>query len=175
MARLGHALLLLAALAALSSAACKKSDTVLLVEVYGPIDIRPSQFNVTITAGLDTRAILVPANLGEAGIISLPASFSISLDQSHTGPITISVDAYDETGSTIAFGSTMQDHIVIGGQRLISVELQPALEPPTLDAGGGDARDGGGADTKDAPADTASPSDAPQDEADGMDLDAATD
>jgi hypothetical protein len=171
MARLRPALVLLAALAALAPAACKKSDTVLLVEVYGPVDIRPSQFNVTITAGLDTRAILVPSKLGEAGLISLPASFTISLDQSHTGPVTISVDAYDDTGSTIAFGTTTQDHIVIGGQRLISVELQPALDPGGLDAGS-DARDGGEA-GDDAAEDGAS--DAPQDEADATGLDTAAD
>lgn len=184
MARLRIALLVVLALAALASGACKKADTVLLVEVYGPVDIRPSQFNVTVIAGLDSRAFRVPDKSGAAGLISLPASFTISLDQSHTGPIEIRIDAFDETGSTIAFGSTTQDHIVIGGQRLISVELSPALEPPGLDAG----RDGGDAgaassdasdasdarDTAEAPAE-AGPSDAPQDEADGMGLDAATD
>src|SRR4051794_3515020 len=126
-----HALswLLLAALACFAGASCKKSDTILLVEVYGPIEIRPSQFSVTITAGMETHSIIVPKTIQAAGSIVLPASFTIALDSSQTGPITTSINAYDESRSIIAYGTTMTEHVLAGGVTGIAVSLSPQQDP----------------------------------------------
>src|SRR5882724_10270300 len=101
----------------LASGACKPSDSILLVEVAGAATLMPFQFSVTVTAGLDARNFLVPLAPPAAGQpISLPASFTIALDRSRTGPITVSIDALDASGSPIGFGTTMMQHIQIGGQ-----------------------------------------------------------
>jgi hypothetical protein len=161
MARRPIHLLALAALAlSLTAAGCKQSDTVLLVEVWGDAaEIVPVQFLVTIHAGLDTHAIDIPQNFDPANAHPLPQSFTISMDRSLTGPMTITVDAKDQSGTTIASGTTMEEHPVIGGQTVVSVML-------TLLAGQGvpvrGAGDDGGAD-------------AAEDAADGMGLDGATD
>jgi hypothetical protein len=184
---LGLALAVL--VSSLAPAGCKKSDTVLLVEVYAvEPDIQPPfQFNVTVIAGFEARAILVPETLNPASSITLPTSFTISMDRSHTGPISIRIDAYDEVRTTTAAGSTTQEHPVIGGQTVIAVGLSRVMGPNGPDGGadggtsddgaagdGGDAQDAAGAaetGASDAPQDVP----AAQDVADGMGLDTAAD
>jgi hypothetical protein len=125
----------------LGAAGCKQSDTVLLVTVYGPSSLKATQLSVTVTAGIDARNILVPATPGD--VIPLPASFTISLDRSHMGPITISIDALDSSG-TIGFGTTMMQHIQIGGQTDIAVMLMEGLPPDQLPDAGVDGPGAGG-------------------------------
>src|SRR5882672_12120352 len=106
-----HALAVAALALWLAPAGCKQSDTVLLVEVYGDAALVPFQFNVFVSTGIagETRAIRVPETLDPAGSFPLPQSFTISMDRSRSGPILISVSAYDVNGvdglQTIAAGT----------------------------------------------------------------------
>jgi hypothetical protein len=68
----------------------------------------------------------------------------MALDRSHTGPVIIAVTALDEGGLPIADGTTTMEHIVIGGETVIPVNLVPETDqppPPDNDGGadGGDA------------------------------------
>src|SRR5579862_5951166 len=84
--------------------ACKQSDSILLVEVYGRAMLDPLQLSVTVVvdAGNDGRNISVPATpRDKSDPITLPTSFTIALDRSHTGPVMISIDALDATGSSL--------------------------------------------------------------------------
>jgi hypothetical protein len=144
---------------------CKKADSILLVELYGPHStgtpqLRPFQFLVTVSAGGGSppEAFNIPK---EPHASPLPQSFSLTLDASHTGPVTISVTANGEDGVPIAEGTTTQEHIVIGGETIISVNLVPID-----DAGPLPGNDGGAGDSGDASQD---PSDA------GLGLDDASD
>jgi hypothetical protein len=172
-------------LAALASmlvlAGCTKPESILLVEIAGPLDISPAQLRVTVTAGIDARAILVPAEpLTPGNTMMLPTSFSIGIDRAHTAPITISIDALDSDRSPIAFGTSMQDHIAIGGQTVITVFLMAGSGPDegTAGAGGGAGAGGAGGDGGDSGAagqdggDAAAGADGG---GDGMGLDGATD
>ena len=47
--------------------------------------------------------------------ISLPTSFTVELDRSITGPVTIAIDALDDGGYVLASGTTTQTHINTGG------------------------------------------------------------
>jgi hypothetical protein len=160
-----------AALAALlAPAGCAKSDTILLITISGPrvsartgLDLVPFQFRATITAGIDTKSIDVPR---EPHPSPFPQSFSVALDRSHTGPITVSIVALSEFQQEIASGTTTQQHIVIGGQTVISVALTE-IEPP-------DQGDGGTPDTG-APADGGMEDAAGQGGGDAMGLDGGTD
>jgi uncharacterized membrane protein YgcG len=135
-------LLLLSVLAA--SAACRRPDSVLLIEVAGSLALQPTQFRVVITTGLESRTLQVPPAPG--GPFTLPVSFSIELDRSRTGPVTIAVDAFDASQSTIACGDTMQQHIEIGGQTIIAVILDTSCGGGTGVTGGtGGAAGAGGA------------------------------
>ncbi|HEY2729887.1 MAG TPA: hypothetical protein VGK52_08085 [Polyangia bacterium] len=165
---------------------CKPSDTILLVEVAGPAALMPSQFSVTVSAGPDARNFFVPPTPTPAGEpISLPASFTIALDRSRMGPITVSIDALDASGSPIGFGTTMQQHIQIGGQTSISVMLTAELPPNGQDGGANgptdgsstaDAPDGDGGSETDGAAGQDGPAgaDGLTDGADAMGLDGAT-
>jgi hypothetical protein len=178
-----------AALAALlAPAGCAKSDTILLITISGPrvsartgLDLVPFQFRATITAGIDTKSIDVPR---EPHPSPFPQSFSVALDRSHTGPITVSIVALSEFQQEIASGTTTQQHIVIGGQTVIAVALSETVSPDDRD-GGTDASDAGtGQDASDAnDAQQDAKQDAPADKADlgadqagdGFGLDTGTD
>jgi hypothetical protein len=125
--------------------ACQ-SSSILLVDVSGDLSVMPQQLSVTVTAGGRTRApLLVPP---APTPISLPTSFTIELDGSITGPVTIAIDALDGNGSVITSGSTTQTHINIGGQTLITVTIGSGSGGPpggtTGSAGNGSAGTGGG-------------------------------
>ncbi|HTA19495.1 MAG TPA: hypothetical protein VK989_09395 [Polyangia bacterium] len=126
--------------------ACKQPDSILLIEVSGPQDIMAVQFQVTMTADVPAVAhsFLVPsAPMPSGHTIVLPASFTVALDSSQTGPITISIEAVDATGSPLGSGTTMQQHIELGGQTIIPVALTDALPPGGVDAGADAAMDAG--------------------------------
>ncbi len=138
---------------ALGVGGCVKPNTVLLVEVEGPADVHPNQLRVTVTVGLiETHVIMVPAvPLVDGHQIEFPTSFTVSIDQSRTAPITISIDALDKSSEGIQAsigyaGNTTSQHVEIGGQTTITVVL---TEVPTDQPDGGvdgavDASDTGG-------------------------------
>jgi hypothetical protein len=133
---------------ALVPGACKQPDSILLIEVSGPTDLMAVQFHVTMTADIDpaARSFYVPSEpMPSQNTIVLPASFTVALDSSHTGPITISIEAVDATGSPLGSGTTKQQHIELGGQTIIPIALTDALPPGGVD-GGTDAATGAGTD-----------------------------
>ena len=119
--------------------ACKQSDSILLVEVYGPAMLDPLQLSVTVTVGVglsEGRNFNVPTMARDmSDPITLPTSFTIALDRSLMAPVTISIQALDATGSPLAAGTTTMQHIEIGGQTDISVMLNDTLPPGTVDGG----------------------------------------
>ena len=133
---------------ALAAGGCKESDSILLIEVAGPTDLDAVQLQVVMSAGLDSVRFGVPATpLPSGETISLPASFTVALDRSLTGPIMIEVDAVDATMSPLAAGTTTMQHIEIGGQTVIPVFLMEVLPPGSVDGGvdaATDAADSGG-------------------------------
>ncbi|HEX4406220.1 MAG TPA: hypothetical protein VH560_15385 [Polyangia bacterium] len=127
--------------------ACKQPDSILLIEVSGPQDIMAVQFYVTMTADVApvARSFYVPPEpMPSQNTIVLPASFTVALDSSYTGPIAISIEAVDATKSPLGSGTTMQQHIELGGQTIIPVALTDALPPGGVDAGTDAASDAGG-------------------------------
>jgi hypothetical protein len=130
-------------------AACHRSDSMLLVEVAGDLDLHPVALGVGVTIGTQTRLLQVPAAPGAQ--LTLPVSFSVEVDPSLRGPVSIAVDAKDAGGGVIARGLTTQDNIDVGGQTVLTVMLvstsSPGIDAGEMDAGGMDAGDldsGGG-------------------------------
>jgi len=108
-------------------AACQAADSILLVEVSGDLTLMPAELDVTITAGGQTRGpILVPPSPTP---FTLPTSFTVELDRSITGPVTIVIDALDGYSYVVASGSTTQTHINPGAQTIIAVTLTAAVTP----------------------------------------------
>jgi|SRR6185436_10211589 len=105
----------------LAAFACQRDDSILLVEVAGDLTLMPAQLSVTVTADGRSRALLlVPP---DSSAISLPTSFTVELDRSITGPVTIAIDALDGGGTVVASGTTTQTHIIPGGQTIIAITL----------------------------------------------------
>ena len=140
-ARIQTSLLVLAGVTAVC--ACQ-SSSILLVEVSGDLSLMPQQLSVTVTAGGRTKAPLPIPPAPAPTPISLPTSFTIELDGSITGPVTIAIDALDGNGSVIASGTTTQTHITIGGQTLITVTIGNG-STGTGSPGGSGGNGGGGA------------------------------
>jgi hypothetical protein len=134
----------------LLAGACKQPDSILFVTVFGPIDLMPNQLSVNVTVGDgETHNILV-SHTDPTETIGFPASFTIALSSSLNGPITISINANlvqtDGSFETKGFGTTMMQHIHLGGQTDIAVQLMEGLPPDMPDAGtGGSGGSGGGA------------------------------
>ena len=76
----------------LSSAACQRDDSFLLVEVAGNLTLAPAQLRATVVVGLRSSTFFVPP---EPAAISLPTSFTVELDRSITGPVIVIVEALD--------------------------------------------------------------------------------
>ena len=104
----------------LATLACQRDDSILLVEVAGDLTIMPAQLSVTVSADSRSRMLLVPPDFTA---ISLPTSFTVELDRSITGPVTIAIDAIADNGTILASGTTTQTHIIPGGQTIITVTL----------------------------------------------------
>jgi hypothetical protein len=125
--------------------ACHRSDSILLVEVAGDLALHPAELHVIVMAGTEARSLVVTPLPGKP--IGLPASFSVELPPSLTGPVAISVDARDASGLAIAHGTATQQNIDVGGQTVITVTLVsgalPGVDAGDADGGGADA--GGGA------------------------------
>jgi uncharacterized membrane protein YgcG len=127
---------------ALAAGACKQSDSILYIVVAGPKNLGATQFFVNVSAVPETRSFFIPPTPGD--VITLPASFTISLDRSHTAPIIVSIDAHSADNSTVASGTTMQDHINIGGETIIPVMLDENLPPERTGSGGAGGAGGAG-------------------------------
>jgi hypothetical protein len=119
-------LVAVASILAAATAACQRDDSVLLVEVAGDLTLMPARLSVTVTANGSSRLLLVPP---VPTTISLPTSFSVELDRSITGPVTIAIDALDEGGTVLASGGTTQTHINAGGDTIIAVMLAAPVQP----------------------------------------------
>jgi hypothetical protein len=117
---------LVAVAALLAAASCQRDDSILLVEVSGDLAWVPAQLAVTVTAEGDSHLLSVPPS---PTYIYLPTSFTVELDRSITGSVTIAIDALDGNGSVIASGTTTQAHINAGGQTIIAVELAGPTQP----------------------------------------------
>ena len=120
-------LVAVAGVLAAATAACQRDDSILLVTVFGDLALTPAQLSVTVTANGTSRVLLVPP---VPTTISLPTSFSVELDRSITGPVTIAIDALDDGGNVLDSGSTTQTHINAGGQTIIAVALGGAAVQP---------------------------------------------
>jgi hypothetical protein len=108
-------------------AACRQVDSILLVEVGGDLSLMPAQLLVTVTAGGQTHMpFLVPSSPTN---IALPTSFTVELDRSITGPVTVRVDVFDSVSNVIASGSTTQTYINTGGETIIAVSLVTGPPP----------------------------------------------
>lgn len=119
--------LALALVVAASLSACHRADSLLLIEVGGDLRFQPWQFQVTISAGGLTKTIIVPPTPQP---ITLPASFTVQLDRKVTGPVIVTVDAFDEAGAYVGTGRTQQEHIQPGEDTIIAVILPSTLPPP---------------------------------------------
>jgi hypothetical protein len=136
----------LAIVVAALGSSCHRADSILLVEVAGDLRLQPAQFYVVVevTKRPPPKPFSIPP---VPATISLPASFTIELDRSLTGPVVVSVDAYDANMTFLGSGQTRQDHIKVGDDTIIVVNLMTAngvdLDggPPTPDAGDPDAGD----------------------------------
>ena len=109
-----------------AAAACQRDDSILLVEVAGDLALMPSQLSVTVWAGGKSRVLLVPPS---PTTIYLPTSFTVELDRSITGPVTIAVDALDGNGYSVATGVTTQTHINSGGETIVPVTIVSGAQP----------------------------------------------
>jgi hypothetical protein len=102
-------------------AACQQADSILLVEVGGDLTLMPAEMQVTVTAGGQTHGpIFVPPSPTP---FTLPTSFTVELDRSITGPVTIAINVFDANGYLVAFGSATQTFIDTGGQTIVAVTL----------------------------------------------------
>ena len=119
--------------AALALPGCHRADSILLVEVAGDETLMVAQFQVTLTVEGQPRMLTIPPS---PGTITLPASFSVDLDESLMGPVSIHVDAFDGGGGLLGSGDTTQDHINVGGQTIITVTLGTGMALAAPDAGG---------------------------------------
>jgi hypothetical protein len=120
-----------AAVGAVGAVSCHRADSVLLVEVAGDTMLQVAQLRATITVGTTTRMLTVPAT---PAAITLPTSFSVELDRSLTGPVTVSIDAYDTTTALVGSGQTTQEFINVGGDTIVVVTLGTTAAAPA--AGG---------------------------------------
>jgi hypothetical protein len=114
------------AVGVVAAAGCQRDDSILLVEVAGDLTLIPAQLSVTVAAGGKARVLLVPPT---PTTIYLPTSFTVELDRSITGPVTIAVDALDGNGYSVASGGTTQTHINSGGQTVMTVTLASGAQP----------------------------------------------
>jgi hypothetical protein len=117
--------------AALAAAGCHRADSVLLVEVAGDVTLPVAQLSANVTIGTTTHMLLVPP---APTSISLPTSFTVALSRDLTGPVTVAIDALDDTGALLASGQTVQQHIDVGDDTVIPVKLGSA-DPVMDDAG----------------------------------------
>jgi hypothetical protein len=127
--------------------ACKQPDSILFVTVYGP-NLAPNQLSVNVAVGDGETHNIKVTQPDPTDTISFPASFTVALANSLMAPVTITIDAnivhLDGTFDTVGFGGTMMQHIHIGGQTDLSVQIMAGLPPDMPDGGAGGADGGAG-------------------------------
>ena len=133
---------------AIGLGSCHHPDSILLVEVAGDLNLMPASFVVTVTPGqmASKELRVMPAG---GGIASLPASFSVELPGSVTGPVNVMVEALDVYSTIIATGSATQRDLNVGGQTILVVTIAApgGITITQPDAGGSvDASDAGASD-----------------------------
>ena len=110
----------------LAAGACQRNDSYLLVEVAGDLTLAPVQMRVSVFVGPRSSTFFVPP---EPTPISLPTSFTVELDRSITGPVTVTVEALDDASVSLAWGETTQAHINTGGETIVVVTLVAGPPP----------------------------------------------
>jgi len=130
--------------------ACHRGDSILLVEVAGDLRLQPASFAVAVEpAQAAEKTFRVAPRGGSTGAtVALPASLSIQMAPNLTGPVTVTVDAFDLNGYSIGYGSTTQTDINVGGETIVVVNLTPTSPFPV--DGGTDAGFGTGGSSVDA-------------------------
>jgi hypothetical protein len=120
--------------AALAAVGCHRPDSVLLVEVAGDETWPVVQLGTTVIIGSTARMFFIPPT---PTTIQLPTSFAVDLARDVTGPVTVAVDAFDANSLVLGTGTTVQEHINVGDDTIITVTLlaPAAAAPPTGDAG----------------------------------------
>jgi hypothetical protein len=133
--------------------ACHRGDSILLVEVAGDLRLQPASFQVAVEPAQAAERIfrVTPQGASTGSTVTLPASLSIEMAPNLTGPVVLTVSAFDINGFMIAYGSTTQTDINVGGETIVVVNLTSNFPPP-VDAGmdglpgtGGSGVDSGGA------------------------------
>jgi hypothetical protein len=128
--------------------ACHRGDSILLIEVAGDLRLQPTSFVVTVEPNQAAeRTFQVAPKSGST--VTLPTSLSIEMAPNLTGPITVTVSASDINGFMIAYGSTTQTDINVGGETILVVTLTSNLPPP-VDAGTDAVTGAGGIDASGA-------------------------
>jgi hypothetical protein len=127
--------------------ACHRGDSILLVEVAGDLCLRPASFEVAVEPSQAAQRTfrVTPPN---GGTVTLPTSLSIEMAPNLTGPVMVTVDAFDENGLSVGYGSATQTDINVGGETIVVVTLTSS-SPCSLD-GGTDAPSGTGGSGVDA-------------------------
>ncbi len=127
-----HSVLPVAAVAlTVGLASCHHPDSILLVEVAGDLSLMPATFVVTVTPGqmASEKLRVMPAS---GATVSLPASFSVELPGSVTGPVTVMVQALDAESYMIASGTATQRDLNVGGQTILVVTVVSVVAPGTI-------------------------------------------
>ena len=130
--------------------ACHRGDSILLVEVAGDVRLAPASFQVSVqpAQAAEKTFRVVPKN---GATVTLPASLSIEMAPNLTGPVAVTVGAYDVNGLALGYGSTTQTDINVGGETIVVVTLTPSSPLPgdagmdALTGTGGSGPDASGA------------------------------
>ncbi len=119
------------------TASCHDPQSVLLVEVAGDLNLMPAALSVAVTA---PRAPVRTFSIAPvSGVVSLPASFTVELPGTISGPVTVAITATDAYGTVLADGTATRQDLDVGGQTILVVTLvQPgSIDERTPDAGQG--------------------------------------
>jgi hypothetical protein len=147
------ALALSGALAGLAGG-CSDTKTVIFVSVTGDAT-GISQLKVVLaTAGLSTTFFIPSPPPKE--LFSLPTSFTVEMDRSRQGDLTVDIEAQDAAGKKLAGGSGILTNIDVGHRNEMDVALTTETPPAGGDDGGVPGGDDGGTDAAsgDVPAET---------------------
>jgi hypothetical protein len=116
-----------AAALSVSVVSCHQPQSVLLVEVAGDVTLTPTYLNVTVApTGAGPRDFQITASGGAV----LPASFTVQLPATITGPVTVSITAVDAQGGVLGYGIATQKNLDVGGQTIVVVTL---MKPDNVD------------------------------------------
>lgn len=132
----------LAWLTCVALAGCRQADTVLAVTVVGSqTELR--QLDVEVSIGEQRRTFAVPP---EPRAITLPATFTLRVDASYQGELSVQVVGLDARGVRIAEGEERVPSFRAHAITALEVRLRDATDAPV--DGGSDAapRADGGAD-----------------------------